>query len=145
MELIKNLYSNKKKKRHRYSLSAWCSLIMQLWQKFEHKSKFLPSLLSTMWCLPLSCSSSPSPLTTFISPPFYSLCSFSHHSHSLSRLSNLCRRFICNTIPRSAGWVWYRMWSNLTCLILSILFFTRVWNTSIKPPLKVAFVACSAD
>ena len=128
-ELIKNLYSTacnpplagKKKKRHQYWITAWFSLISS---DRSHSTSFFPPLC--VWCsislsLSLSCC-----LSLALSKPVQAL----HLQHSP---------------PGQRGWVWYRMWSNLPRLILSILFFTRVLNTSIKPPLKVAFVARSAD
>lgn len=139
------------------SISAVCMT------QFNHTSltgvkvgKKIESLSCVVWN-PHAPNALPSPPHTHTMPPH--LLPTHRHTRSLTPtrlppsiilihllpISNLCWLFICNTIPRSAGWVWYRMWSNLARLILSILFFTRVLNTSIKPPLKVAFVARSAD
>lgn len=98
-ELIKKLYSTKPQLWHQYPLSAgFQGLIMQLEQKLENTKQVLFPILF----IPEANSLSSTPPSTV----------------------KLCQGFICNTIPRSAEWwVWYRMWSNLTGLILSILPF----------------------
>lgn len=97
---IKSLYSTKprkkKKKKKRewrqYSLSAWfLGLITGLWRKLQSiKSNFPSFVYDVISHSPVLFVPRPLPLPVIL-------------IHSLPSLENLCQRFICNTIPRSAG------------------------------------------
>ena len=126
--LIKSLYSTKPRKNKIERVASVFNVCAIL--GFDHSTltevtKCTRQLsFFCLWCsLPLSCPllspSSPSPVILIHSLPSLETCA----SASFATLS-----------PGQRGWVWHGMWSNLARLILSILFLTRVLNTSIKPP-----------